>query len=76
MMEFRAREQEWDDKEPRCVRDWLARQEKLSSETGRVEDTLFRVHIYTDDPIFIIGVYKTLRAFHLSRDVTLLYLIA
>ena len=57
--------------EPRCVQDWLRRRRQLGRSTGRLEDTLFRAHIYTDDPFFaVIGVNRTIRALRLWRDIT------
>jgi hypothetical protein len=32
----------------------VAQRRRLAQETGRLKDTLFRVHIYADDPIFIV----------------------
>ena len=68
MVRFRILEEAYDAKEPRCVREWLEHRDRLSLKTGRIEDTLFRVHIYTDDPIFIVvGVDRTIRALRLWR---------
>jgi hypothetical protein len=71
LSEFRQSEEAYLAREPLCVRQWIAQRRRLAADTGRFEDTLFRVHIYTDDPIFIvIGVDRTLRALRLWREIT------
>ena len=69
--EFLAAEESFHTSEPQCVQQWLAHRRRLSSTTGRAEAALFRAHIYTDDPIFIVvGVQRTLRALQLWRRIT------
>ena len=71
LSEFRQAEEQYLANEPLCVRQWVARRRSLSQQTGRFEDTLFRVHIYTDDPIFIVvGAERTVRALRLWRAIT------
>jgi hypothetical protein len=69
--EFRHQEKAHLDSEPPCVQAWVRRRQTLARLTGRREDTLFRAHIYTDDPIFlVIGAQRTLRALTLWRSIT------
>ena len=43
----------------------------LATRTGRVEDALFRAHVYTDDPLFIVvGAARAVRALRHWRQVT------
>ena len=70
--EFRQQEKAYLDSEPQCVQAWVRRRQALARLTGRREDTLFRAHIYTDDPIFlVIGAQRTRRALTLWRSITL-----
>ena len=56
------------------MQDWLTHRRRLAATTHRYEDTLFRAHIYTDDPIFmIVGLRRTLRALCLWREITARY---
>ena len=72
--EFRALDLPSHAHEPPCVQHWLERRRVLAATTGRLEDTLFRGHIYTDDPIFIvIGAQRTVRALQLWRRITARY---
>ena len=72
--EFRLAELAHEASEPECVQQWLRHRRALSATTGRAEDTLFRAHIYTDDPIFmVIGVARTVRALRLWRSITQRY---
>lgn len=67
--EFHSAEQAFGRSEPLCVQQWLSHQKLLAASTGRLEDTLFRVHIYTVDPIFIIiGAARAVRALRLWRS--------
>jgi len=69
--ELRQQEEASYANEPACVQRWLQHRRKVAAQTGRAEDTLFRAHIYTDDPLFmVIGVDRTLRALRLWRAVT------
>jgi hypothetical protein len=70
--EFRHSEKAYLASEPACVQSWVRRRQALARLTGRREDTLFKAHIYTDDPIFlVIGAQRTLRALTLWRSITL-----
>lgn len=69
--EFRTEDEQYHHQEPECVKEWLHHRRGLGQVTGRAEDTLFRTHIYTDDPIFVvIGVQRTIRALRMWRKIT------
>jgi len=71
LQEFHRSEAAFLASEPVCVRQWIHQRRQVSRATGRLEDTLFRVHIYTDDPVFIIvGAARTVRALRLWRSIT------
>ena len=71
IVEFRRYDARYNVREPACVQEWLNHRRQLAQRTGRYEDTLFRAHIYTDDPIFIVvGAERTLRALRMWRRIT------
>ena len=60
---------------------WLARRAALSAVTGRNERRLYAVHMYTDDPVFVVvgtdRLVRALRCWHgVTRDLGLKMAIA
>jgi hypothetical protein len=50
---------------------WIHERRMLSVETGRPQERLYSVHIYTDDPVFsVVGNERLLRAMRIWNKVT------